>query len=91
MEYKKKIPMKCDQVMDILNRDAQMPSTARTDVGCSDCANEVSRQTGEVWLKVPSNLEVVNKQEKPGFVTFQGILLFLRWKQNLKKERIDKL
>lgn len=59
---KKKIPMKCDQVMDILKQGCLDAITARTDVGCSDCANEVSgKQTGEVWLKVPSNLEVVNK------------------------------
>lgn len=54
--------MKCDQVMDILKQGCLDAITARTDVGCSDCANEVSgKQTGEVWLKVPSNLKVVNK------------------------------
>ena len=58
----KKIPMKCDQVMNILKQGCLNAIAARTDVGCSDCGNKVSgKQAGEVWLKVPSNLEVVSK------------------------------
>lgn len=46
---KKKIPMKCDQVMNILKQGCLNAIAARTDVGCSDCGNKVSgKQAGEV-------------------------------------------
>ena len=45
----KKIPMKCDQVMNILKQGCLNALAARTDVGCSDCGNKVSgKKAGEV-------------------------------------------
>lgn len=34
-------------------------------------------------------MEVVSKYEKPGLLGFQEILLFLRWKQNLKEKKTE--